>query len=510
LRIDDLKNGLMVSCQPVPGGPMDNAETVVAFALAAFIGGARALRVESLPYLQAVRPRTAAPIVGIIKHDRDDTLVRITPTVAQAIALCDAGADIVAVDATRRPRPDSVADLIGAIHARGRLAMADCSDLEDARAALAAGADLVGSTLSGYTGGPEPTLPDFALISAMRTLTPNVIAEGRIHSPEQAAEAMRRGALCVVVGSALTRTEHATSWFKAAVDQAAGIEPGGQPVLAIDIGGTKTLAGLVAGPRVIEEIAVPTNRDAGPDAWLAAVAGAVRGWSGRFSHVATAVTGFISDGVWSAMNPATLGIPDGYPLVDRLGTLFGVTAFAANDAQAAAWGEYRYGAGQGEDMAFLTISTGVGGGLVLNGRPLLGLAGHFGLTRGSSPDGLSPFEDNVSGRWIAAQAQAAGHSATAAEVFAAAGAESWANAIVEETTRKIALLCADIQLTFDPARIVVGGGIGLAPGFIGRLEGRLAGLKPRWRPRLSPARLGSRAGLVGIADLSTSSTQLHQ
>src|SRR6185312_14836912 len=195
--------------------------TVVAFALAAIDGGARALRIESLHYLRAVRSATTVPIVGIIKDDRDDTAVRITPTVEQALALCDAGADIVAFDATRRPRPTRVPDLIAAIKARGRLTMADCSDLEDARAALAAGVDIVGTTLSGYTGGPEPTVPDFALISAMRALTPNVIAEGRMHRPEQAAEALRRGALCVVVGSALTRTEHATSWFKAAIDRAA-------------------------------------------------------------------------------------------------------------------------------------------------------------------------------------------------------------------------------------------------------------------------------------------------
>jgi len=508
MRIDDLRNGLMVSCQPVPGGPMDNPETVVAFALAALAGGARALRIESLAYLRAVRPATTAPIVGIIKDDRDDTAVRITPTVEQAIALCDAGADIVAFDGTRRPRPASIADLIAAIASRGRLTMADCSNLDDARAALAAGADLVGTTLSGYTGGPEPTVPDFDLISAIRELTPNVIAEGRIHTPDQAAEALRRGAFCVVVGSALTRTEHATSWFKAAVDNAAArLAVADTPVLAIDIGGTKTLAGLVAGDRVLAEITVPTEREAGPDAWVDAVAQAAGGWSGQFSQVAAAVTGFVSDGVWSAMNPATLGIPEGYRLEERLAERFGVPAFAANDAQAAAWGEYRFGAGQGDDLVFVTVSTGVGGGVVLNGKPLLGVAGHFGLMRGASTDGKSPFEDGVAGRWIAAQAAAAGYPASAAEVFALAPRKGWAEAIVDQTARRIALLCADIQLTFDPARIVIGGGIGLAPGFIGRLEGHLAALKPRLRPRLLPARLGHRAGLVGVADLS--SVQLH-
>ena len=488
---------------------MDDARTVVAFALAALAGGAGALRVESLAYLRAVRAATNAPIVGIIKDDREDTAVRITPTVEQAVALCDAGADIVAFDATRRPRPASVVNLSAAIKARGKLTMADCSDIEDARAALAAGVDFVGTTLSGYTGGPQPTAPDFELISALRRLTPHVIAEGRVHRPEQAAEALRRGAFCVVVGSALTRTEHATSWFKAALAAEAERQTA-KPVLAIDIGGTKILAGLVEGDQVTAEATIATGRTLGPDAWLAAIASEAKNWQGRYGSVAAAATGFVSDGQWSALNPETLGIPGTYPLVGKLAELFGVPAFAANDAQSAAWGEYRYGAGEQQDMVFLTVSTGIGGGVVLNGRPLLGLAGHFGLLRLPSADEASPFENEVSGRWIAAEAATAGHAVAAPEVFAAAAAgAAWAETIIASSARKIAQLCSDIQLTFDPKRIVIGGGIGLAAGFIGRVEADLAGLRARLRPTLVPARLGARAGLVGIADLASSHAPLH-
>src|SRR4029077_15649090 len=94
--------------------------------------------------------------------------------------------------------------------------------------------------------------------------------------------------------------------------------------------------------------------------------------------------------------------------------------FAANDAQAAAWGEHRFGAGRNEDMVFLTVSTGIGGGIVINGRPLCGLPGHFGLLRTLSESQSLPFEDGVSGHWIAAQARAVGHDTDAAGVFAAA------------------------------------------------------------------------------------------
>jgi len=183
LQRDDIKKSLIVSCQPVPGGPTDTADFVIGFARAAVDAGASALRIESVGYVKAVRPAVNVPIIGIVKRDLNDSPVRITPFVADAEALVDAGADIVAFDATDRVRPASVEALVKAVRARGKLTMADCSSLEDARSALRAGVDFVGTTLSGYVGGPEPIDPDIDLITAMRTLTPYVIAEGRIRTP---------------------------------------------------------------------------------------------------------------------------------------------------------------------------------------------------------------------------------------------------------------------------------------------------------------------------------------
>ena len=223
-----LRRRLIVSCQPVRGGPLDTPATVAGFALAALDGGASGLRIESVDDVRAVRAVTAAPIIGLVKRDLDDSPVRITPSPADVEALADAGADIIAFDATRRPRPATVRDLVAAIHARGLKAMADCALLDDAGQALAAGADAVGTTLSGYLGGPEPDDPDFALIAAMSRLTPMVIAEGRIRTPDQAATALAQGAFAVVVGSAITRPEHATAWFVAALGQSAALSP--QPV----------------------------------------------------------------------------------------------------------------------------------------------------------------------------------------------------------------------------------------------------------------------------------------
>ena len=217
--LEKLDRGLIVSCQPVPHGPMDNVQCVIGFSLAAVAAGACGLRIESLAYVEAVRAVTDVPIVGLIKHDLADYDVRITPRAEMASQLCAAGADIVAFDATRRPRPVSVAEMITEIHRNGALAMADCADIDDARAALAADVDIVGSTLSGYVGtAPASEALDYDLIEKMAQLDGFVIAEGRIRSPEQAALALRTGANAIVVGSAITRTEHIVSWYRDAIE----------------------------------------------------------------------------------------------------------------------------------------------------------------------------------------------------------------------------------------------------------------------------------------------------
>jgi len=219
-----LRGRLIVSCQPVVGGPMDSPRIVAALALAAIAGGAAGLRIEGLANLRAVRAATDVPIVGLIKRTEPGTDVFITPLPADVSALCEADADIVAFDATQRPRPAPVQALVAAAHAAGALAMADLAAEADAVAALAAGVDILGSTLSGYTGGAMPEAPDLALVAALARFGCPVFAEGRYRTPEQAAEAIAAGATCVVVGSAITRVEHVTGWFADAVRTA-----GGQP-----------------------------------------------------------------------------------------------------------------------------------------------------------------------------------------------------------------------------------------------------------------------------------------
>jgi len=212
--------GLIVSCQPVPNSPLDKPEIVAAMALAAQQAGAVALRIEGVANLRATREAVSIPIISILKRDLDDSPVRITPFLDDVAALAQAGADIIAIDGTDRARPFTVASLLAAIHRHGLLAMADCSTQDDGMACQRLGADIIGTTLSGYTTAKTPDEPDFALVKALSDGGCRVIAEGRYNTPAQAAEAMRNGAWAVTVGSAITRLEHICQWYNTALKQA--------------------------------------------------------------------------------------------------------------------------------------------------------------------------------------------------------------------------------------------------------------------------------------------------
>ncbi|KKB86501.1 N-acetylmannosamine kinase [Devosia limi DSM 17137] len=498
--LERLEGGLIVSCQPVDDGPLDTVEAIVAFALAARDGGARALRIEGAVNVAAVAKACDLPIVGIVKRDLDGFPVRITPYLDDVNDLADAGAHIIAVDATDRPHPVSVPALLAAIHARGRLAMADLADISEATHAKALGFDIIGTTMSGYTGGPIPREPDLEFLAACRTLGGTVVAEGRYNTPAAAAAAMRAGASAVCVGSAITRTEHVTGWFRSAVDGAAASRD--ETVLALDIGGTKTLAALVRDGIVLDRRTLPTPGAVATPEWFDSIAGLVAGWEGRYRRVGAAVTGVIDDGHWFALNPTTLSIPERTPLVAELERRLAVPTVALNDAQAAAWGEFSRGAGIGRDMAFVTVSSGIGGGAVLNGRLITGargLAGSLGQIQGSPA--APRLESRASGFAIAAAAGAAGHPADTRAVFAAADAgESWATGILHAAAADLAIGLCDLQRMLDPALVVLGGGIGLLPAFRAVLDQELAGLPSRLRPAVVPAQLGADAGIIGVAD----------
>ncbi len=221
--LEKLRGGLIVSVQADDGSAIDRMDVLAAIADAAVRNGAAGIRARSLACLTTMRKAFDAPLIGLVKTAYEGFESYITPTIADAEAVAATGADIVAFDATGRPRPDgsTIADAVRAIATAGKLAMADCATFDDAVRAAEAGAHIVATTLSGYT--PQTSgraLPDLDLLERMTTLDTFVVCEGGVHHPEQLRAAFDRGADAVVVGSAITNVDWLVRRFAGLTDAA--------------------------------------------------------------------------------------------------------------------------------------------------------------------------------------------------------------------------------------------------------------------------------------------------
>ncbi|WJZ02969.1 putative N-acetylmannosamine-6-phosphate 2-epimerase [Corynebacterium freiburgense] len=218
---------LIVSAQAPDGHPLRDTTTIAHLAAAAVAGGATAIRCGGyggLEDIRAVVEKVSVPVIGLTKEG--STGVYITPTVASARKVAQAGAAVVAVDATFRPCADgsTFAEKVEAVHGEGALIMADIATVEEAIAAHRDGADIISTTLAGYTEHREKTPgPDLELVSEIRkALGPDVFltAEGRYHTPELAAEGLARGADAVIIGTAITDVSFVTAQFARKVEEA--------------------------------------------------------------------------------------------------------------------------------------------------------------------------------------------------------------------------------------------------------------------------------------------------
>jgi N-acylglucosamine-6-phosphate 2-epimerase len=208
--LERLRGGLIVSIQPEAASVLNAPETVALLARCVVANGAAGVRIEGGARIAAVRAAVDVPILGLVKRVYAGFGPYITPTLREVDEIVAAGAEVVAFDATGRARPDgdTVAGVIAAIHARGALAMADCATAAEMLAAAAAGADVVATTLSGYTdetrGRPLPAIDLIGAVAAGGTF---VILEGGVANPTQARAGMTAGAGAVVVGTALTNLD---------------------------------------------------------------------------------------------------------------------------------------------------------------------------------------------------------------------------------------------------------------------------------------------------------------
>ena len=220
--LQSLKNKIIVSVQAMPDEPLYQEIALNAMIKSVVNGGAGALRLAGVRDIKnAKKMYPSMPVIGITKPDKIpqnfQDVVYITPTIEDVKKVIQAGADIIAFDGTMRPRPnnETLEDLIKFIKKNDKLAMADIATFEEGVNAKNLGADIVSTTLSGYTTQTKnnPDTPDFELCKKLNKLNIPVILEGKIWTIEQAKEAFNCGAHCVVIGSAITRPQLITKRF---------------------------------------------------------------------------------------------------------------------------------------------------------------------------------------------------------------------------------------------------------------------------------------------------------
>ena len=221
IDIKILKGKIVVSSQAMPDEPFYDEICMKAMMQSVINGGASALRVAGARDVKLAKSFNV-PVIGLTKPDKLPTnwksVVYITPGIKEVEELINANADIIAFDGTSRPRPDgsSLKEIIDLIHSTNRLAMADISTYEEGINCAKLGADIISTTLAGYTehSGKAGENPDFELLKRLvENLDKPVILEGRIWSPEDVKKAFEIGAFCVVIGSAITRPHLITKRF---------------------------------------------------------------------------------------------------------------------------------------------------------------------------------------------------------------------------------------------------------------------------------------------------------
>lgn len=215
--LEQIKGKLIVSCQALPHEPLHSSYIMSRMAVAAMQGGAAGIRAQSVSDINAIAEVCHLPIIGIVKRNYDDSEIYITPTMKEIEELLTTGAEIIAMDATCRKRPGGILtkELVDRVHEAGRIAMADCSTFEECLTAQEMGFDIVSTTLSGYTEySVHLDGPDFELIrKCAAQLAVPVIAEGKIHYPDELKKVFECGAFSAVVGGAITRPQEITARF---------------------------------------------------------------------------------------------------------------------------------------------------------------------------------------------------------------------------------------------------------------------------------------------------------
>jgi len=363
---------LVASVQASPGSPVEDPGTLARLAQASLDQGVKFLRLQGEANIREIRQKTGAPTIGLIKQTYPESDVYITPTPSELQALIDLGCEIIAFDATPRKRPGgaTVPDLIARIHAAGRLAMADCDGPETVAYALKSGADLIGTTLAGYTPGRPPTTgPDFELlrtaVALAKTYGKPIIAEGRFAARWEVEAALRIGATAVVVGGAINDPVKTTRMLSPRSNSL-------EAVGVIDIGGTWLRFATCDSAwnlSAVARIPLPQSRQERTD-WIKA-------------QIQAAGVTRIAVSTGGTVDPASGIVWEAKPIIpEHLGSTFATSTFevptiALNDGLATAWGHACLPQYAGMRIATLALGTGVGAGFVDRGRIWCGPRGEY-------------------------------------------------------------------------------------------------------------------------------------
>ncbi len=216
-KFEQVKGKLIVSCQALPDEPLHSSYIMGRMAYAAYVGGASGIRANTVADIKEIKNTVDLPIIGIIKHQYGDNEVYITPTMTEIDALVAEGVDVIAIDGTKRERPDgrTLEDLMKEVRAKypEQMFMADISCAEEAVECERLGFDIVGTTLVGYTEYTKGNDPLTELAKVVAAVKIPVIGEGNLDTPAKAKKALEEGAYAVVVGGAITRPQQITKKF---------------------------------------------------------------------------------------------------------------------------------------------------------------------------------------------------------------------------------------------------------------------------------------------------------
>ncbi|MBS1829344.1 MAG: putative N-acetylmannosamine-6-phosphate 2-epimerase [Acidobacteria bacterium] len=493
--IRGLKGQLIVSCQAVEKEPFFSPDSMARFARAARDGGAAGIRANSPEDIRAIRNAVGLPVIGIQKRMMDDGRILITPTVEDAAALVQAGAIAIAVDCTRRGQRYGALERLARIKKKFEVeVLADIATEDEAVYAEAAGADYILTTMRGFTVDTTHVRrfePEFVARLVRRLGTP-VIAEGRIHSPEQARTALEAGAFAVVVGGAITKPKEITQRFVTSMRGDA--KP--RTVVGVDLGGTNTKAGAVrSNGELVQAFAVPTPARATQldllDHLEKQVRRAMEAAGEPVSAVGIATAGWVDPATGTVVH-ATGNLPfwTGAPIAAALQQVLRLPVYVENDANAFALAEGRFGAAAGaSSYVGLTVGTGLGAGVVMERRLLRG-AHHLANALGHmvvEPDGL-PCTCGQKG---------------CLEVYVNSAALARYEGSLEKLAEYLARGCAAVVHAYDPSVLVIGGGLAVNnERLFELLRERLPELVFAWERRgtkVMASGLGYEAGVMGAA-----------